>query len=130
VRALAAAGSRPGDLVAAIAPSIGPCCYEVDRPVIGLLRAAFSREWQGWVREIGHGKWMLDLWAANESQLEAAGLSRDRIVNPRLCTACRPDLFFSYRKEGSIGRLVTVASLPSNLDPKKNGAGGVAKARG
>lgn len=112
VRALEAAGSRPGDLVAAIAPSIGPCCYEVDRPVIDPLRGAYSREWQGWVREVRDGKWMLDLWAANESQLEAAGLSRDHIVNPRLCTACRSDLFFSYRKEGSVGRLVTVASLP------------------
>jgi YfiH family protein len=114
MRALTAAGSQPGDLVAAIAPSIGPCCYEVDRPVIDPLRRAFSREWTEWVREVGDGRWMLDLWAANASQLEAAGLSRERIVNPRLCTACRSDLFFSYRKEGSTGRLVTVAALPRN----------------
>lgn len=111
-RALTAAGSRPADLVAAISPSIGPCCYEVDRPVIDPLRDAFSREWQRWVREVGNGKWMLDLWASNESQLVTAGVSADRIVNSRLCTACCSDLFFSYREEGSRGRLVTVASLP------------------
>lgn len=112
VRALTARGVRPADVVAAIGPSIGPCCYEVDRPVIDPLRRAFSQEWTEWVREVGDGKWMLDLWAANEFQLLTAGLSPDRIVNPRLCTACRSDLFFSYRKEGSRGRLVTVASLP------------------
>lgn len=111
-RALAAVGSRPGDLVAAISPSIGPCCYEVDQPVIDPLRNAFSRDWQTWVREVGDGKWLLDLWAATEFQLVTAGLTPDRIVNARLCTACRSDLFFSYRKEGSRGRLVTVASLP------------------
>jgi YfiH family protein len=118
VRALLTAGSRPADLIAAIAPSIGGCCYEVDRPVIDPLRAAFSEEWQDWAREAGEGKWMLDLWAANESQLRAAGLSSDHIVNPRLCTACRPELFFSYRKEGSRGRLVTVASLPVTAEPE------------
>jgi len=112
LRALTVAGSQPADIVAAIGPSIGPCCYEVDRPVIDPLRRAFSREWKAWVRERGAGKWMLDLWTANEAQLLAAGLSPDRIVNPRLCTACRSDLFFSYRKEGSRGRLVTVACLP------------------
>ena len=110
--ALVALGSRPVDLVAAISPSIGPCCYEVDRPVIDPLQKAFARDWQRWVRAVGDGKWMLDLWAANESQLVTAGLSPDRIVNSRLCTACGSDLFFSYRKEGSVGRLVTVASLP------------------
>jgi len=113
VRALTLSGSQPADIVAAIGPSIGPCCYEVDRPVIGPLRRAFSRGWEGWVRRVGEGKWMLDLWAANESQLLAAGVPPDRIVNPRLCTACRSDLFFSYRKEGSRGRLVTVACLPT-----------------
>jgi len=111
-RALIAAGSRPRDLVAAITPSIGSCCYEVDRPVIDSLRNAFARDRQRWVRAVGDGRWMLDLWAANESQLVTAGLSPDRIVNSRLCTACRSDLFFSYRREGSVGRLVTVASLP------------------
>ncbi len=56
---------------------------------------------------------MLDLWAANEAQLVAAGCRPERIANPRLCTACRTDLFFSYRKEGGGGRLVTVAALPA-----------------
>lgn len=112
VEALVSEGAAPGSLVVAIAPSIGPCCYEVDRPVIEPLRRAFPDRWEEWVAPVGPGKWMLDLWAANEAQLLAAGCRAERIANPRLCTGCRIDLFFSYRKEGSSGSLVTVAALP------------------
>jgi hypothetical protein len=118
VRALIGEGSRPGDLVAAIFPSIGPCCYEVDRPVIEPLSAAFPDRWEEWVRPAGPGKWRLDLWAANHSQLRDAGVLADRMINPRLCTACRQDLFFSYRKEGSCGRLVTLAALADRGAPE------------
>lgn len=113
VGALVASGTRPVDLHAAVFPSIGPCCYEVDRAVIEPLSAAFPDRWEAWVQPTGPGKWRLDLWAANEFQLTSAGVRPDRIVNPRLCTGCRTDLFFSYRKEGSRGRLVTVAALPA-----------------
>ena len=112
VSALTGRGSRACDLIAAIAPSIGPCCYEVDWPVINPLCSAYPEDWHRWVRKAGEGKWMLDLWTANEAQLRAGGVSPACILNARLCTACRPDLFFSYRREGSRGRLVTVASLP------------------
>lgn len=111
VGALVREGTRPGNLIAAIFPSIGPCCYEVDRPVIDPLSAAFPDRWGEWARPAGPGRWRLDLWAANEAQLCDAGVPASRIINPRLCTACRRDLFFSYRKEGSRGRLVTVAAL-------------------
>ena len=57
------------------------------------------------------GHWWLDLWTANADQLVAAGVRADTIWNPRLCTACRRDLFFSYRKEGMAGRLATLAVL-------------------
>jgi hypothetical protein len=57
------------------------------------------------------GRWWLDLWAANADQLAAAGVSPGAILSPRLCTGCRRDLFFSYRKEGLGGRLATLAAL-------------------
>jgi len=60
---------------------------------------------------------MLDLWRANEDQLRAAGLGEVRIDNPRLCTACRPDLFFSYRRGRGEGRLVAVAAIPDGPGP-------------
>src|SRR5215831_15584881 len=93
VEALVEAGARPERLLAALGPSIGPCCYEVDKPVIAQLDRTFTGRWGAWVKSIGAGKWMLDLWAANEEQLRGAGLRGDRIFNPRLCTACRTDLF-------------------------------------
>ena len=108
---LVEAGSDADGLVVAIGPSIGPCCYEVDKPVIARLDAAFPGRWGAWVRSVGAGKWMLDLWAANEDQLRGAGIPGDRVDNPRLCTGCRTDLFYSYRR-GQNGRLVSVAALP------------------
>ena len=115
--ALIRAGGTPETFLAAIGPSIGPCCYEVDRPVIDRLAAAFPGAWRDWVTAAGPGKWMLDLWRANEDQLKTAGLSSARIDNPRLCTACRMDLFFSYRRGRGQGRLVAVAAIPDGHVP-------------
>ena len=114
---LVEAGSPPDGLVVAIGPSIGPCCYEVDGPVIERLSAAFPAGWERWTIPAGPGKWMLDLWQANEDQLAAADVDRAMIENLRLCTACNPDRFFSYRREGSVrlgrtGRLVAMAAIP------------------
>lgn len=117
VEALVLSGGASDSVVAAIGPSIGPCCYEVDRPVIEPLSRIFPDKSASWARPAGPGKWMLDLWRANEDQLVAAGLSSQRIDNPRLCTACRPDLFFSYRRGRGHGRLVAVAALPDGPPP-------------
>jgi hypothetical protein len=54
----------------------------------------------------------LDLRRANRWQLLAAGLSPRNIFVSDLCTACRTDLFFSYRKEGTLsGRLMSVVGI-------------------
>ena len=111
--ALIAAGGKPETFVAAIGPSIGPCCYEVDGPVIERFESAFPGRWRAWVTARGPGKWMLDLWQANVEQLEMAGLDPARIDSRRLCTFCRGDLFFSYRRGRGEGRLVAVAALPA-----------------
>lgn len=111
VAALTKVGGQAARAVATIAPSIGPCCYEVDGPVIDAFAEQYPDAWERWVASSGPGHWMLDLWSANEDLLVRAGLRRDRIENARLCTACHVDLLFSYRK-GNRGRLVTVAALP------------------
>jgi YfiH family protein len=110
VGAAVAAGARAGQLHVAIAPSIGPCCYEVDEPVLREFGAAFGRRARDWFRPGRDGHAMLDLWAANEALLAEAGVDPAQIENPRLCTACHPDLLYSYRR-GNRGRLVTVAAL-------------------
>jgi polyphenol oxidase len=111
VSALRELGGRPGRMRATIAPSIGPCCYEVDEPVTRELGAAFPDLWERWVTPVRPGHVMLDLWAANEDLLARAGVDRARIENSRMCTACHRDVLYSYRK-GDRGRLVTVAALP------------------
>ena len=111
VNALRTLGAEPARLRVAIAPAIGPCCYEVDEPVIGEFTAAFgAARLARWSRPSRPGHVMLDLWTANEELLVDAGVDRGRIDNPRLCTACHPELLYSYRK-GNRGRLVTVAAL-------------------
>lgn len=112
VQAATAAGARAEHLRVAIGPAIGPCCYEVDEPVLRQFGQAFGRRARGWfapARDDGHA--MLDLWTANETLLAEAGVDPAQVENPRLCTACHPDLLYSYRK-GNRGRLVTVAALP------------------
>jgi YfiH family protein len=106
------AGARPDRLRVAISPSIGPCCYEVDEPVIARLASAHPAQWERWVRPARPGHFMLDLWTANEELLGQAGVRPAAIENPRLCTACHADLLYSYRK-GNHGRLLTVAALPA-----------------
>jgi YfiH family protein len=111
VAALRSLGADARRLRIAIAPAIGPCCYEVDEPVIGEVTRTFgAARLARWSRPSRPGHVMLDLWTANEDLLVDAGVDRARIDNPRLCTACHPELLYSYRK-GNRGRLVTVAAL-------------------
>lgn len=111
VAAVLAAGARPERLHVAISPSIGPCCYEIDGPVVDAFAAAYPERWRPWMIPTARaGHWMLDLWAANAALLEGAGVDPARIDNPRVCTACHADTLYSYRR-GSRGRLATIAAL-------------------
>jgi hypothetical protein len=111
VRSVCEQGGLASRLRIAIAPSIGPCCYEVDEPVTAEFARAFGGRWTAWGAPARNGHVMLDLWAANEALLREAGVAPASIDNPRLCTACHPELLYSYRK-GNRGRLVTLAALP------------------
>jgi YfiH family protein len=111
VRAAVDAGARADQLHVAIAPSIGPCCYEVDEPVLRELGRAHGRRAEAWLKPARDSHAMLDLWTANEDLLTDVGVDRAKIQNPRLCTACHAELLYSYRN-GNRGRLVTVAALP------------------
>jgi YfiH family protein len=105
-------GSRPEQMIAGIAPSIGPCCYEVREDVIEPFSDEFPDERDRIFTVLRKGKTHLDLWAANRLQLVAAGLPGENIECAELCTACRTDLFYSYRKErkktGRIGNIVMI----------------------
>jgi polyphenol oxidase len=103
--------TRPADVRVAIGPAAGACCYEVGSEVID----AFSRKFPDAAQLLTHtreGHALIDLQRANRNQLEAAGIPASRIHIAPLCTMCRTDLFFSYRREkrvhGRTGRLMSV----------------------
>lgn len=106
VEAIEACGVPPGDLVAALGPSIGPCCYTVDERV----RAAFlsaTPDAATWFTAADAGKWYLDLWHANVDQLVWTGVPPSAIHVAGLCSKDHPDICFSYRRDGpGAGRIV------------------------
>ena len=95
-------GSRPEDLLAAIGPAIGPCCYEVGDDVrVAMLRAFGEDVAARWFKAgRGTGKWMFDTWASAGAQLERAGISGGQVFTSRLCTMSHPAAFCSYRRDG------------------------------
>ena len=104
-------GCRPGDLLAAVGPAIGPCCYEVDEPVLARLRAAVPW-WAEVVRPGRPGHAYLDVPGANLRVLRDAGLDPDRVDVSGLCTACGQDRLFSHRGSGGrTGRMAAVLAL-------------------
>jgi YfiH family protein len=127
-------GTKPADLLAAVGPAIGGCCYEVGTEVATQFLSQFP-DAPDYFDEFRTGdepnpiQWLnmmppghqpspkgvlLDLRKANRSQLLAAGLRPQNIHVSDLCTACRPDLLFSYRKEGpTSGRLMAVIGIRS-----------------
>jgi len=129
-------GTRPEDVVAALGPSIGRCCYEVGEDVVREFQAQFTEarqwfdgpfdalasgesdpNWLPWLTMMppGHAppplRAHLDLIAANRAILAEAGVPLRQISSSGYCTACRTDLFFSYRREGPTGRLMAVIGI-------------------
>jgi YfiH family protein len=88
----------PGDLHAAIGPGIGECCYEVGPEVA----AHFG----------GQGRGHVDLADANRRQLIDARVTAGRIYASNLCTMCRPEEFYSFRRDkDAAGRLYSFVGL-------------------
>lgn len=136
--------SRPPDLFAAIGPGIRVCCYEVGPEVVDAFRGRFSHS-DHFFRTPPHDDAArglqerypllslvrtpprhgpehapaahLDLVAVARSQLESAGVRRSRIDVADFCTACRTDLFYSFRKEGArAGRMMAVIGIRESGD--------------
>ena len=117
-------GTHPADVLVAIGPSIGPCCYEVGSDVVDAFAAA------------GHERHLIQRWfatppsprgsrerrqlrlnvaGANRDQLVLAGVAEDQILDAGLCTAMHTDLLTSYRVERErAGRMVAVIRAGSS----------------
>jgi hypothetical protein len=105
-------GCHEEKIEATLGPCIGSCCYEVDEPVEQTFRRN-GLPWDFFSSPRGPGKWLLGLQKANSFILEKAGVNKKNINLIKYCTACRTDLFFSYRKEkGTRGRQVNFIALP------------------
>jgi YfiH family protein len=123
-------GCRPGNLMVAAGPSIGPCCYEVGPDVSHRFAVQFGadtlRRWfsntptvlpgnpslpnVGAYARPGHS--FLDCWAAARDQLETCGVPADQIFVAGLCTASHPEALCSYRRDGATaGRLAAAIRI-------------------
>jgi polyphenol oxidase len=113
-------GSRPEDLVAAVGPSIGACCYSVGEEVRTKFDSNFRYADQLF-RNVNPDESAtqvhLDLWEANRRQLLDAGLGEAQISVVGECSACSQDFngarrYFSHRAElGVAGRMLNVVGI-------------------
>ena len=94
-------------IVAAIGPHIGPCCYEVDEPVLAAMAERFSNALSEASRPTNPGHVRLDLARLAREALSAEGVDPARIGSRTVaCTACDSERFHSYRRDGpKAGRL-------------------------
>ena len=90
-----------GGIRMVIGPSAGPCCYEVDGPVLKPLQDGYPY-WRRVVRDTEQGKAMLDLKELVRRQARSAGVKSTSIWMVGVCTICHRWLFYSYRREGII----------------------------
>jgi YfiH family protein len=98
-------GTQPADIVAAIGPGIGACCYEVGEEV---------------ARQFGFdARTHLDLIEENRKQLEAAGVPSEKIEALGVCTFCDAERFFSYRRDQKdAGRMTSYIAIKTGITPR------------
>jgi len=104
-------GTKPGDCLVGIGPSIGPECFEVGQEVADQFAESFGTR-PHIIKPIGNGKYTVDLWEANKLILMEMGVPENNITISGLCTKCREDLFFSYRRDkGRTGSMSAIMEL-------------------
>lgn len=129
-------GTRPEDVLAALGPGIGRCCYEVGPEVAKEFQAQFPNahewfdgpfealasgendpNWLPWLTMMPPGhppsspRVQLDMLAANRTILVEAGVPPGQISASGFCTSCRTDLFFSFRRERTTGRMIAAIGI-------------------
>ena len=105
--------SCPQEILAAVGPSIGRCCYEVDQPVAGQFLALSDLNPRDFVHPgEKQGKYMLDLWECNRRVLVSAGILAENITVAQVCTRCNAEWLFSHRatggKRGGLAAMIAV----------------------
>ena len=91
-------GSKPEDLLIAIGPGIGPCCFEVGPEVSTQFQLS--------------GRAKVDIIETTTRQLRRKGVRESQISASRLCTYCNVELFESYRRDrGAAGRMISMIEV-------------------
>ena len=103
-------GVEPPDVEVALGPSIGGCCYEVGREVYDALEARAGEGARSAFEPRGD-RLHLDLRSFIAAELAALGVREIERVGP--CTACRPDMLHSYRKQRDSGRQLSWIGIPN-----------------
>jgi len=93
--------TEPADLIAAISPSLGPCCAEFIN-----YRAELPVSLHGYQVRPNH----FDFWAISRDQLCAVGVRPENIHTAGICTCCNQD-YFSYRRDRETGRFASVIGI-------------------
>ena len=106
--AMAALGTRPGDVIAGIGPAIGPDRYQVGEDVAAAVRDCFGEHAPLVLRPDGTGRWLFDLWSASRLLLREAGVADRHIHVAAVPTGAD---FFSNRSARPCGRFGLFARL-------------------
>jgi polyphenol oxidase len=95
-------GSDPRDIVAGLGPSLGPCCAEFVNYQTEIPKPL-------WIYK--QRRVFFDFWSMTRDQLIDAGVLNENIHVSGICTRCRADMFFSYRKQNHTGRFAAAIGL-------------------
>jgi YfiH family protein len=100
-------GIQVCDLMVVLGPCIRPCCYEVKGEFLGYFKTSLI--WRG-------KRLFFDLAGELTRQVLAAGVSKNHILDSRICTSCMNSRFFSYRREGrGAGRGMTAIEIGGKI---------------
>jgi purine-nucleoside/S-methyl-5'-thioadenosine phosphorylase / adenosine deaminase len=100
-------GCDPGQMLAAIGPSLGPCCAEFINYKNEIPRLL-------WPFRVGPHHF--DFWRISRHQLISAGIEEANVHASGICTRCNPHLFFSYRAERKTGRFAALIGMDEDSD--------------
>ncbi len=105
-------GCEAKNIIAAIGPAIGKCCYEVDDIVIDEIKKLNYLRLENIVFPKDNGKYMLDLKEANRQILMNSGVLPENIDIADLCTCCEHNELHSHRAtNGKRGNLAAIIEL-------------------
>lgn len=105
-------GCNPDNIIAAIGPCIGKCCYEVDDPVFNAFKEIDFLNLSDFLTPKPNGRYMLDLVEANRRILIHAGINPQNIDVSDICTNCNCEHLHSHRATGGKrGNLAAIIQL-------------------